>query len=238
MVMGTPPGPPAPDHPRILLLGAGALGCGAAMGLAAAGPPHPTLRVADGDRVELSNLQRQVLYRMPDLGQPKVRGVGHRLPEWGAHTRVEPLERRLESPDQIVAALSGCRVMLDGSDNFATRFAANDAALATGLPLVHGAATGQRGQVMTILPGRSACLRCLFQGPPEEAGPTCRQAGVVGPGAGLVGWLMALEAVKLLTGIGTPLTDGVLTLDFATGRQRLVPLPRQRGCPGCGQTRR
>lgn len=224
----------APEDGGILLLGAGALGCAAALGLLAAGERRLTL--ADGDRVELSNLHRQVWYGLGDLQRPKCACAVAALAARGG-AGATPLATRLEDAPAIAAALTGHRLLIDGSDNFATRFAANDAALATGKPLVHGAATGRRGQLLVILPGRSACLRCLFEGPPAEAGATCQQAGVVGPGAGLVGWLMALEAVKLLHRLGDPLAGRLLTVDFLSGQRREIAIRRRPDCAGCGSIR-
>lgn len=214
---------------RVLLIGAGGLGSAAAMALGESGLPLHLL-LADGDSVALSNLHRQLLYRTGEIGQGKSVTAAARLESAYPGLGVTPIPRALEGVEAILQAARGCDVMVDGSDNFVARFAANDAALRLGIPLVHGAATGLRGQVMTILPGRSACLRCLFQGPPEAA-PTCHQAGILPPLAGEVGWLMAMEAVKLLCTLGHGLVNRLLTIDLTTGRRRHVPL---RPNPDCG----
>jgi adenylyltransferase/sulfurtransferase len=121
-------------------------------------------------------------------------------------------------------------VLLDGSDNAETRFVANDAALAAGVPLVHGAALGWRGQILTILPGRGACLRCLFEPPPEGDGRTCAEAGVAGPLCGLVGAAMAREALALLADDSPEAASLLISWDGRTGRERRVPVPRDPRC--------
>ncbi|MBF0623767.1 MAG: HesA/MoeB/ThiF family protein [Magnetococcales bacterium] len=218
----------------VLLIGAGGLGCAAAMALCAT--PVRRLGLVDPDVVTLSNLHRQVLYGLPDLGAPKVMRAAANLGRLRPDLVVESHPLRLEREAEIVALArtGGYRVIVDGSDNFATRFAANDAALASGLPLVHGAATGLRGQVMSIAPGQSACLRCLFGGPPTGEGETCRAQGVLGPLVAEVGGLMALEACKWLTGTGSPLTGRLLTIDLLRGRRHTVNVSRDPRCPGCG----
>lgn len=219
--------------PGVLLIGAGGLGSAVARALGESGL-ELRLGLADPDRVSLSNLHRQGLYREKDIGAEKVeiarRVLHHRHPQ----LRVTPLFTRLEAVDAIGAAAGDYDLVVDGSDNFPTRFAANDAAVRYGFPLIHGAATGLRGQVMTIVPGQGACLRCLFGGPPHEDAPTCQQAGILPPLAAEVGWLMAMEAVKWITRQGQLLVNRLLTLDLTTGQRRQVPLRRHPHCPVCG----
>ncbi|MBF0179879.1 MAG: HesA/MoeB/ThiF family protein [Magnetococcales bacterium] len=213
----------------VLLIGAGGLGCAAALALVQVGVTR--LGLADGDRLALSNLHRQILYRADEIGTPKVDRAAARLEAIAPTLRVERHEQRLEERERIAAVASGYAVTIDASDNFATRFAANDAALMGGFPLIHGAATGFRGQLMTILPGRSACLRCLFTAPPPANTPTCQGEGVLGPLVGEVGWLMGMEAIKLLGGTGEPLHNRMLTIDALTGKRRTLPVPRNPDCP-------
>ncbi|MBF0271242.1 MAG: HesA/MoeB/ThiF family protein [Magnetococcales bacterium] len=232
MSYGLPPDPP--PH-GVLLIGAGGLGCAAALALAGAGVRRITL--ADPDTVALSNLHRQILYHTADAGAKKVDQATRRLAETTPGLSVAGVCVRLDTPEAIGQAARGHAVTLDASDNFTTRFAANDAAIRFGFPLVHGAATGFAGQLMTIDPGRSACLRCLFTAPPAAEGPTCQNEGVLGPLVGEVGWLMALEAVKLLEQIGQPLWNRLLTIHALTGKRRAVPLrpdPRCRCHPQPG----
>ncbi|MBF0425490.1 MAG: HesA/MoeB/ThiF family protein [Magnetococcales bacterium] len=215
-----------------LLIGAG--GLGVAVALALAGTSLRRLGVVDPDVVSLSNLQRQVLYRVSDLDQPKVACVVRHLRSRRPELEVVAHRARLEDAVAIAALARDYDLIVDGSDNFPTRFAANDAALLGGKVLVHGAATGFRGQVMSIVPKRSACLRCLFGGPPEVAGPTCRTQGVLGSLVGEMGWLMALEAARWLRGERGVLVDRLLTVDVLAGQRRQVVLRRQEDCPGCG----
>lgn len=212
----------------VLLIGAGGLGC--AVALALAGLPITRLVIADDDRIALSNLHRQILFTMRDLGAFKADTIamrwGAQRPDWSVTT----LRARLDTPEAIAEVARHQAVTIDASDNFATRFAANDAAIRHRFPLVHGAAIGLTGQLLTIDPGRSACLRCLFGGPPEAEGATCQNAGVLGSLVGEVGWLMALEAVKLLYRTGRPLWNRLLTIDALRGRRRTVPLRPDSHC--------
>lgn len=213
----------------VLLIGAGGLGSAVALALGESGLPLH-LGLADGDQVALSNLHRQLLYRSGEIGQEKTGAAARRLHAEYPRLRVTVLPRRLDGVEAITQACGGFAVVVDGSDNFSTRFAANDAALAQGFPLIHGAATGMRGQLMTILPGASACLRCLFGAPPEEQGPTCQQAGILPPLVGEVGWLMAMETVKVLCNLGGLLVNRLLTIDLNSGQRRQVPLRPNPAC--------
>ncbi|MBF0178350.1 MAG: HesA/MoeB/ThiF family protein [Magnetococcales bacterium] len=217
----------------VLLIGAGGLGVAVSLGLL--GTAVQRLGVVDPDTVSLSNLQRQVLYQTGDLDKPKVTCLVDHLLARRPDLEVVAYQARPESAAAIADLARDYDLLVDGSDNFPTRFAANDAAVMSGKPLVHGAATGFRGQVMSILPGRSACLRCLFAGPPQEAGPTCRTQGVLGSLVGEVGWLMASEVSCWLAGGDGRLLDRLLTIDVLTNRRRIVVLRRQVDCVGCGR---
>ena len=207
---------------RVVILGAGGLGCPAALALAESGADL-TLALVDDDRVERSNLARQILFRAGDVGEPKARVAARRL---GA--RAEACEVRF-SADNAASLLRGADVVLDGTDNFETRFAANDAAIRARVPLVHGAVLGWTGQLLTILPGRTACLRCLFEGPPPPGSvPACAEAGVASPLCGLVGAAMAVAALEVLHGTA----EGAVLQRWDGRRGTTRPL-QLRPEPGC-----
>ncbi|MBF0460946.1 MAG: HesA/MoeB/ThiF family protein [Magnetococcales bacterium] len=221
----------SPHNRGVLLLGVGGLGCAAALALREAGVLR--LGLVDDDQVALSNLHRQILFRTADLGRDKVTQAGLRLRAQQPSCQVEPIRRRLETATDIAEVAADYAVVIDGSDNFTTRFAANDAAVRHRFPLVHGAATGTRGQLCTIAPGGQPCLRCLFGGPPTQNTATCRSEGVFGPLVGEVGWLMAMEAVKWLLCTGQPLLGRLLTIDVMAARRRIVPWTANPHCTVC-----
>lgn len=215
----------------ILLIGVGGLGCAAALALAGAGIRR--LGLADHDHIALSNLHRQILFQTTDIGQGKAATARQRIREQDATMEVEQIPHRLDDRHAIATLARGYEVVLDGSDNFATRFAANDAAVHHAFPLVHGAATGTRGQVLSIAPGGRPCLRCLFGGPPDHPGATCQNEGVFGPLVGEIGWLMAMEAVKIIHGMGQPHFGHLVTVDALSAKRRVVPLSPNPDCPAC-----
>ncbi len=214
---------------RVLVVGAGGLGAPAALYLAAAGVG--ALRIVDPDTVALSNLQRQVIYDTADVGAPKVERAAARLRALNPHAAVEPVTAAFDAASGP-ALLDGCDLVLDGTDDFAARFAVNAAAVAAGVPLVSGALGRWTGQV-GVFAGRP-CYRCLVPEVPPDA-ETCAAVGVVGALAGVVGSLMALEAVKLLTGAGAALTGRLLLYDGLAGEARTVRVPADPGCPVCGR---
>ena len=209
---------------RVVILGVGGLGCPAALALRESGAALELLLV-DDDRVERSNLARQILFREEDLGQPKAAAAARRLGggAWFQNIRF--------SVSNAQALLEGADLVLDATDNFETRFLANDACVAAGVPLVHGAALGWEGRLLTILPGRSACLRCLFEGPPQGPQPTCAEAGVASPLCGLVGAAMARAALQVLA--GAPDAGVLFRWDGRTGAARPLVLRQDPSC-GCG----
>ena len=213
---------------RVLVVGAGGLGAPAALYLAAAGVGR--LRIADPDVVSLSNLQRQVLYAVADVGAPKVERAVARLHGLNPHTIVEPVATAFTEANGA-ELLAGCDLVLDGTDDFDSRFAVNAAATAAGAPLVSGALGRWTGQV-GVFAGRP-CYRCLVPEAPPEA-ETCAAVGVVGALAGVVGSLMALEAVKLLTGAGEPLLGRLLLYDGLAAEARTVRVSADPACPVCG----
>ncbi|MDI1363722.1 MAG: molybdopterin-synthase adenylyltransferase MoeB [bacterium] len=209
---------------RVLLVGAGGLGAPAALYLAAAGVG--ALGLADPDTVSLSNLQRQVLYQTGDIGRSKVEVAAARLGAVNAHVAIEthPLWLTAENAGDLVSRYD---LVLDGTDDFATRFAVSDACLAHGKTLVSGALGRWTGQV-GVFQGRP-CYRCLVPDVPPDA-ETCALVGVVGALAGVIGSMMALEAVKLITGAGEALTGRLLIYDALAGETRTVRIGADPAC--------
>jgi molybdopterin/thiamine biosynthesis adenylyltransferase len=216
----------------VLVIGAGGLGGPVALVLAAAGVGRIVL--LDEDEVEVSNLNRQPLFGDADLGRRKAEAARERLARLHPEARVDVRDRRF-APDVAEDLARGADVLVDASDNFATRFLANDAAVAARRPLVHGAVLRYTAQFLTVMPGKTGCLRCLFEGPPAEGTvPTCAQAGVLGALAGFAGGLMAAEALRLLAGERGAYAGRLVAYDARTGKSRLVPLRIRASCPTCG----
>jgi molybdopterin/thiamine biosynthesis adenylyltransferase len=205
------------------------------MALAAAGVG--TLGLVDPDRVELSNLHRQPLYTDGDLGTAKVDAAAARLRAQHPGLRVET--HRLRFDPGVAPLLASFDVVLDGTDSVTAKFAVSDAAVAGGVPLVHAGAIGTRAQLLTIIPGETACYRCLFEDPPPpEEVASCEHAGVLGPVVVAAGSLQAAEAIRLLAG-ATPLFAGrLLAFDVRAGSWRRVIVRPRRGCAACGTLHR
>lgn len=214
----------------VLVVGAGGLGCPAALYLAAAGVGRIT--VADHDTVAVENLQRQVLFRGADVGRAKAEAAAEALRLANPEGLIRPLVARV-TPQGAREAVRGRSLVVEGTDDPATKFAVNDACVAEGVPLVIGGVVRWSGQLMAVLPRKTACYRCVFEEPPAAA-ESCEAAGVLGPAAGAVGTLMAVEACKLLLGRGEPLAGRMRVLDFLKGTSRDVPWARRPGCPACG----
>ena len=209
----------------VLVIGAGALGSPVALYLAGAGIGR--LGLVDSDVVELSNLHRQPLHFTPDIGVAKAHSAAAKLRFLNPGVVVEPYQARFSA-----AMLEGHDLVVDCSDSFATRYAVNAACVDAGVDLVEGGVAGWQGLVMGIRPGETACYRCAFPEAPPDA-PSCADAGVLGPTAGTIGSLQALEAIKLLTGVGEPLTDAFLQADLATHSYLRVAVTRRDDCPDC-----
>lgn len=217
---------------RVLIIGAGGLGAPAALYLAAAGVG--TIGIVDNDRVDISNLQRQIAHFSDDIGREKVISAAAKMRAINPDVTVKPLEMLL-CADNIRAVIRDYDFVIDGTDNFPTKFLVNDACVMENIPFSHGGILRFDGQTMTVLPGRSACYRCSFrQPPPPDAVPTCSQAGVLGAIAGMLGTIQAAEALKHIIGIGQLLTDSLLTFNAAAMNFRKIPLRRQPDCPVCG----
>ncbi|MGE6760774.1 molybdopterin-synthase adenylyltransferase MoeB [Corallococcus interemptor] len=216
---------------KVLLLGAGGLGSPAALYLAAAGVG--TLGVVDADVVDLSNLQRQVLHTLERRGQPKVQSAKAAIEAINPDVKVVPFQERLTSAN-VERILADFDVVLDGGDNFPTRYLLNDACLRMGLPNVHGSVFRFEGQVTTFVPHEGPCYRCLYPAPPPpELAPSCAEAGVLGVLPGLIGMLQATEALKLLLGVGEPLVGRLVTFDALGTRFQELKLRRDPECPVC-----
>jgi sulfur-carrier protein adenylyltransferase/sulfurtransferase len=217
---------------RVLLVGAGGLGSPAALYLAAAGVG--TLGIVDFDVVDASNLQRQVLHSTADVGRPKLDSARDRIAALNPHVAVEAHPVRLTSANarEIVR---GYDVVLDGSDNFPTRYLVNDACVLEGKPNVYGSILRWEGQASVFWAGHGPCYRCLFaEPPPPGLVPSCAEAGVLGVLPGIVGSVQALEAIKLVLGQGEPLLGRLLLFDALRMRFREMRLRRDPECPACG----
>ena len=218
---------------KVLLVGAGGLGSPAALYLAAAGVG--TLGIVDSDVVDPTNLQRQILHSTERIGRPKVESARQTLSALNPDVRIVGYQERLtaENIDRIIA---GYDVIVDGSDNFPTRYLVNDASVKHGIPVVHGSIYRFEGQITVFKPGAGPCYRCLFhQPPPPELAPSCAEAGVLGVLPGVIGTLQATEAIKLLLGIGEPLIGRYLLFDALDATFREIKLRRDPECPACGE---
>jgi molybdopterin/thiamine biosynthesis adenylyltransferase/rhodanese-related sulfurtransferase len=219
----------------VLLVGAGGLGSPAALYLAAAGVGR--VGIADDDLVDESNLQRQVLHSTAALGEPKVESAARRLGELNPDVEVVSYQERL-TPENIDRILGeGWEVIVDGADNFPTRYLLNDASVWHGVPVVHGSIFRFEGQVTVFAPRQGPCYRCLFpQPPPPELAPSCAEGGVLGVLPGVIGSIQGSEALKLVLGIGRPLIGRLLLYDALEGSFDEVTVRRDPSCPVCGES--
>lgn len=216
---------------RVLLVGAGGLGSAVALYLAAAGVGH--LDVADFDQVALTNLHRQILHGTSDVGRLKTDSARERLAHINPDVTVEPVNQPLTA-DNLPAIVDRVDLVIDGCDNFTTRFAVNTACVGSQKPLVSGAVIGMDGQVAVFRPDLGGpCYHCVYPDTGEQA-VGCSENGVLGPMPGVIGSLQAVEAIKVLTGLGEPLNHQLLCVDAITQRWRRVGLHRDPACPVCG----
>ena len=216
---------------RVLVVGAGGLGSPAALYLAAAG--CGTLGLLDCDRVELSNLQRQVLFDSSAIARSKAEAGRERLASLNPEIRVVAHALELKAAN-VRAVFRDYGLVLDGTDRLATRYLVNDACVILGLPLVSAAIHRFEGQLMTYVPGRGPCYRCMFPHSPAGGVASCAQAGVLGVLPGVLGTLQATEAIKLITGVGEPLTGRLLTYDALEMRFHEFRVARRPDCAVCG----
>ncbi|GJL64658.1 MAG: adenylyltransferase [Nitrospirales bacterium] len=217
---------------RIFLVGAGGLGSPAALYLAAAGVG--TIGLIDSDVVDLSNLQRQILHHTSDVNRPKVTSAKEKILALNPDVNVEVYEDRLTSRNAL-ELISQYDVIIDGVDNFPAKFLMNDACFFAKKPLIHGGILRFDGRVFTIIPGQSACFRCIFKEPPAPGlVATCQEAGIIGVVAGIIGMTQATEALKLILGIGEPLTNRILDFNAQTTHFREIRTKQNPKCQLCG----
>ena len=216
---------------RVLLIGAGGLGSPAALYLAAAGVG--TIGVVDFDTVDATNLQRQVLHNLDRVGMNKTDSARETLNALNPDVKVETHTRRL-SADNAIELMTGYDIVVDGGDNFPTRYLVNDASLHLKVPVVHGAIFRFEGQVSVFHPYVGPCYRCLFpEAPPPEVAPSCAEAGVLGALPGIIGSIEAMETIKVLLGIGDPLVGRLLLYDALDQEFTTVRIDRDPNCPAC-----
>lgn len=220
---------------NVLIVGAGGLGVPAAMRLARGSAAAITL--IDPERIELSNLARQIIYRADDIGRFKAETAALRLGADFPGIEITPIVAALDAgnADDLIAHHD---FVIDGTDNPAVKFLINDRCLAARRPFAYGGVLGFFGQAMTVIPGRSACLRCLFEAPPaQDEIASCREAGILGPVAGIIGAIQADEAATFVRGDRPRLCGAILTYDARTGRIRVADISPRQGCR-CGAYRR
>lgn len=218
---------------RVVVIGAGGLGAPVSMYLAAAGVG--TLVLVDDDEVDLTNLQRQIVHATDAVGRAKVASAAETLARINPGVRVDAVEGRLTA-DTAAEIVAGASAVVDGSDNFATRYLLNIACRAAGVPLVSGALSRFEGQLTTILPDPATpCYRCVFPEAPDPAlTPGCEEAGILGAVAGVIGTLQATETLKLLLGLGEPLTGRLLLYDALAPGFQEIHYGKRADCPDCG----
>src|SRR5205809_5815342 len=216
---------------KVLIVGAGGLGSPAAIYLAAAG--IGTLGIVDGDRVDLSNLHRQVMHFTHDIGRPKTQSARRTLEDINPDITVVPHQTVLTS-ENALEILADYDVVVNGSDNFHTRYLVNDACVMLRKPLVDASILKWEGQATAFLPGRG-CYRCLFPTPPPPGTvPSCAEAGILGAMCGVIGTIQAVETVKLILDLGDPLVNRLMLFDSLSMEFREVKIPRDPDCPLCG----
>ena len=217
---------------RVLLIGAGGLGSPLALYLAAAGVG--TIGLVDFDVVDVTNLQRQIVHGSKDVGRPKLESARDRLKDLNPHVHVEGYETRLTS-DNALEIVRDYDIVIDGTDNFATRYLTNDACVILGKPNVYGSIYRFEGQSSVFATEEGPCYRCLYpEPPPPGLVPSCAEGGVLGVLPGLVGTIQATEGIKLLLGIGEPLIGRLLLIDALSMQFRTMRLRKNPDCPACG----
>ncbi|WP_437683229.1 molybdopterin-synthase adenylyltransferase MoeB [Sorangium sp. So ce131] len=219
---------------KVLLLGAGGLGSPAALYLAAAGVG--TLGLVDADVVDNSNLQRQILHATSRVGKPKVDSAETAIRDLNPDVKVVKFQERVDSSN-VDRIFDQFDIIVDGCDNFPTRYLVNDASVFKKKPVVHGSIFRFEGQVTTFMPGVGPCYRCLYpEPPPPHLAPSCQEAGVLGILPGIIGVIQATEAVKLILGQGSPLIGRLLTYDSLKMKFGELKLRRDKNCPACGES--
>jgi len=218
---------------RVLIVGAGGLGSPVALYLASAGVG--TLGIVDSDEVELNNLQRQILHNTNTVGMPKTESAEKTLRELNPDVEVITYNLRIDSSNAL-DIIKDYDIVVDGSDNFPTRYLINDACVFLNKPLSYGAILRFDGQIFTIVPHQTPCYRCSFESPPPPGlVPSCQEAGILGAVAGIIGTLQANEVLKLIMGIGNPLLGRLLIFDALGTEFREMKIPKNPECPLCGE---
>jgi adenylyltransferase/sulfurtransferase len=218
---------------KVLIVGAGGLGAPAALYLAAGGIGE--IGIVDNDKVDLTNLQRQIIHHTSDIGIEKVDSARAKIQAINPDVTVQTYRARLTS-ENISEIVRHYDFVIDGTDNFPSKFLVNDACYFEQVPFSHAGILRFDGQLITVLPGETTCYRCIFHSPPPDGVvPSCSQAGVLGALAGVIGSLQAAEAIKFLLGIGDLLTNALLTHNALTTEFRKVQLKRNPNCPLCGE---
>lgn len=219
---------------KVIIIGAGGLGSPVSLYLAAAG--IGTIGIVDNDLVELSNLQRQIVHFTKDVNVPKVESAAEKMKAINPDIIVQTYHEYL-CAENIKDIIKGYDFVVDGTDNFPTKFLVNDACIMENIPFSHGGILRFDGQTMTVIPGKSSCYRCSFRNPPPpEAVPTCSQAGVLGAVAGMLGTIQATETLKFITGAGELLTNTLLSFNAKTMDFRKARLQKQANCPICSDS--
>ena len=219
---------------KVLIVGAGGLGSPAALYLAAAGVG--TIGIIDGDKVDLTNLQRQIIHHTSDVGVEKVKSAENKIREINPDVTVKTYHQ-LAKADNIRGIIRDYDFVIDGTDNFGAKFLINDACYFEKIPFSHAGIFKFYGQLITVLPGKTACYRCIFNAPPPAGVvPSCSQAGVLGVLAGVIGSLQATEAIKYLLSLGKLLTNTLLTYNALEMDFRAVKLSRNPNCSLCGES--
>ncbi len=216
---------------KVLILGAGGLGSPAAFYLAAAGVG--TIGIVDADKVELSNLQRQIIHFTENLNMNKVDSAAEKILALNPEVTVKKYHE-MACAANIGQIIDGYDFVIDGTDNFAAKFLINDACVLRGKPLSHGGVLRFDGQTTTIVPGKSACYRCIFPSPPPQGViPSCSEAGILGAIAGMLGTIQAAECLKYITQVGDLLTNALLVFNAKTMDFRKIKIRRNKNCPIC-----
>jgi molybdopterin/thiamine biosynthesis adenylyltransferase len=219
-----------------LVVGAGGLGSPALLYLAAAGVGR--IGVIDGDRVDPSNLNRQLIHAERSVGRGKADSAAEALRAFRSDLAVEVHDSALTA-ENALELFRRYDIVIDGSDNFPTKYLCSDASVLTGIPLVHAGVLRFGGQILPVVPRRGPCLRCLLpEIPPRKDAPTCSEAGILGASAGVVGSWQAVEAVKILLGIGEPQRGRLLLIDTLESSVSTLSVPKDPGCPACGESPR
>ncbi len=218
---------------KVLIIGAGGLGAPVAMYLAAAGVG--TIGIVDADEVDLSNLQRQIIHTTIDIGKAKVKSAEETMIQINPDITVKTYRTFVDSSN-INELIADYDFIIDGTDNFPAKFLINDACVMAKKPFSHAGIIRFKGQLMTYVPGKGPCYRCVFKNPPpKDAIPTCKQAGVIGAMGGVIGSLQAMEAIKYILGVGELLTGYLLTYDALTMNFHKIKLPKDtHNCAVCG----